>query len=225
MINQEQKARSTLPTLYSFRRCPFAMRARLALTISRQKCVLREIILRDKPAEMVMLSPKATVPVLHLTDGRVLEESLDIIYWALERNDPGQWLIPSEGTLSEMQALIAHNDGPFKHHLDRYKYATRQDEETNPIEHRTEGMKFLNTLNDRLKNSLQLFGDKPALADYAIIPFVRQFANTDRIWFDAQSFLNVQKWLNFHLNSEIFLAIMKKWPVWAPGDQEPIFPA
>ena len=225
MINQEQKAGSTLPTLYSFRRCPFAMRARLALTISRQKCVLREIILSEKPAEMIMLSPKATVPVLHLTNGRVLDESLDIIYWALERNDPGQWLIPPEGTLSEMQALIAHNDGPFKHHLDRYKYATRQDEETDPIEHRTEGMKFLNTLNDRLKNSLQLFGDKPALADYAIIPFVRQFANTDRIWFDAQYFLSLQKWLNFHLNSEIFLAIMKKWPVWAPGDQEPIFPA
>jgi glutathione S-transferase len=225
MTDQEEKAESALPILYSFRRCPYAMRARLALTISHQKCALREIVLRDKPTEMITLSPKATVPVLRLTDGQVLEESLDIMYWALERNDPQQWLIPLEGTLPEMQALIAQNDGPFKHHLDRYKYVTRHEEGADPIDHRTEAARLLNTLNDRLENSPQLFGDRPTLADYAIIPFVRQFANTDRAWFDTQPFRELQQWLDSHLNSEIFLAIMKKWPVWAPGDQEPIFPA
>jgi glutathione S-transferase len=225
MIDQEQKASATLPTLYSFRRCPYAMRARLALTISQQKCALREIVLRDKPTEMIALSPKATVPILHLSDGQVLEESLDIMYWALERNDPQHWLNPPEATLPEMQTLIAQNDGPFKHHLDRYKYATRHEEGTDPVHHRTEGVRLLNTLNDRLEISPQLFGDRPTLADYAIIPFVRQFANTDRTWFDAQPFQSLQKWLDSHLSSEIFLSVMKKWPVWAPGDQEPIFPA
>ena len=113
----------TLPVLYSFRRCPYAMRARLALASSRQRCALREVVLRDKPAEMIAVSPKATVPVLHLPDGQVLEQSLDIMRWALARHDPEQWLSPEIGTLADMEALIADCDGDFKHHLDRYKYA------------------------------------------------------------------------------------------------------
>ena len=223
--NKENIDRATLPTLYSFRRCPYAMRARLALTISNQQCALREIVLCDKPDEMVALSPKATVPVLRLTDGQVLEESLDIMFWALERHDPQKWLIPEQGTLLEMKELITQNDGPFKYHLDRYKYSARQEKGTDPVYHRTEGIKVLNALNNRLGNSTQLFGNRPTLADYAIIPFIRQFANTDRVFFDAQPILNLQKWLDAHLSSEIFTSIMKKWLVWAPGDQESIFPA
>lgn len=212
-------------TLYSFRRCPYAMRARLALAASGQQCVLREIVLRDKPAEMIAASAKATVPVLCLTDGRVLDESLDIMMWALQQNDPGKWLSPESGSLDEMTALIQENDGPFKQHLDRYKYENRYDDSAEPAHHRSEGSKFLASLNARLERHGQLFGTRASLADVAIFPFVRQFANTDRDWFDAQPLQPLQDWLAGHLNGELFQGIMLKWPVWSPGDAETLFPA
>lgn len=215
---------SPLPTLYSFRRCPYAMRARLALSVSQQHCKLREIVLRDKPAEMVEISPKATVPVLQLNDGTVLEESLDIMRWALSMNDPADWLVPENGTLDDMFALIAECDGPFKGNLDRYKYANRYEEDTDPVAHRTEGAVFLAKLNNRLAGSENLFGDRPSLGDFAIFPFVRQFANTDREWFDMAPLPHVQRWLQTHLESDIFVAVMKKWAVWKNGDKEPVFP-
>jgi glutathione S-transferase len=222
--NEDRQPQSP-PTLYTFRRCPYAMRARMALSISHQQCWLREIILRDKPAEMTTLSPKATVPVLHLSDGRVLEQSLDIMLWALEQDDPEHWLEPETGTLSEIKAFIAELDGPFKHHLDRYKYAIRYEEDPNKVDHRAEASQILSTLNDRLNTQAQLFGDKPTLADFATFPFIRQFANTDRDWFDNQPLPNLQNWLEGHLTSDLFQSIMKKLPVWAQGDQEPLFPA
>ncbi|RZJ25863.1 MAG: glutathione S-transferase, partial [Haliea sp.] len=114
-----------LPVLYSFRRCPYAMRARLALAVSAQPHELREIVLRNKPAAMLSASPKGTVPVLVLPDGQVLDESLDIMRWALGRNDPAQWLSPAGASHGAMDALIAGNDGTFKQHLDRYKYPNR----------------------------------------------------------------------------------------------------
>lgn len=218
-------APKVFPTLYSFRRCPYAMRARLALAVSRQKCALREIVLRDKPAEMIALSPKASVPVLHLTDGRVIDESLDIMLWALNRNDPAKWLEAQNGSLPEMMALIAESDGPFKHHLDRYKYAVRYEAGTDPLYHRAEGAAFLRALDDRLLGKGQLFGAHPALADIALFPFVRQFANTDRAWFDAQPWSTLHTWLDGHLASDQFRRVMQKWPVWAPGNEEPVFPA
>lgn len=221
----EAAAPRSLPTLYSFRRCPYAMRARLALAVSGQQCTLREIVLRDKPAEMIALSPKASVPVLHLTDGGVLDESLDIMLWALGRHDPAGWLVPQHGTVSEMTALITENDGAFKDHLDRYKYAVRYEDEIDPLHHRDEGMRFLMDLNARQASGGQLFGGRAALADIAIFPFVRQFANTDRNWFDAQPLPYLQAWLAGHLNSALFNGIMKKWPVWTPGDDETLFPA
>ena len=226
MTKRENKGRleRPLPTLYSFRRCPYAMRARMALTVANQQCRLREIVLRDKPREMTALSPKATVPVLHLIDGRVLEQSLDIMLWALDQDDPHHWLSPETGTLADMKAFITELDGPFKHHLDRYKYATRYEEERNSVNHRAEATKILTTLNDRLNTQAHLFGTKPTLADYATFPFIRQFANTDRAWFDMQPLPNIQNWLDGHLTSPLFQSIMKKWPVWAPGDQEPLFP-
>jgi len=205
-----EESGGTLPVLYSFRRCPYAMRARLALTVSRQDCALREVVLRDKPPEMLELSPKGTVPVLHLTDGQVLEQSLDIMRWTLARHDPEGWLSPETGSLAEMEALIAESDGGFKHHLDRYKYAVRYGPETDPLYHRSEGAVFLKRLNERLKDQTHLFGNRPSLADFAIFPFVRQFANTDRDWFDAQPLTDLQDWLSGHLNSELFQLVIRR---------------
>ena len=196
----------------------------MALYASGQTVALREILLRDKPAEMVALSPKATVPVLHLTDGTVLEESLEIMDWALSRNDAGSWLAPADGTAADMRDLIAVCDGPFKHHLDRYKYATRYEEGTDPVHHRTEAIAFLERLEDRLADQPFLFGDRVSLADIAIFPFVRQFANADRAWFDAQPLPRLREWLDGLVASPLFAAAMEKWPVWVPGDDEPLFP-
>lgn len=182
------------PILYSFRRCPYAMRARLALSISHQVCELREVVLRDKPQEMLDISPKGTVPVLIDVDGSVLEESLDIMLWALGKSDPEGWLSPEQGSMATMQALIADCDGGFKYHLDRYKYAQRY-EEADAQRHRTEGSQFLEKLNDQLASTAYLFGQRVSWADRAIAPFVRQFANTDRTWFDAQPWPNLQRWM------------------------------
>lgn len=209
-ISGAEESGETLPVLYSFRRCPYAMRARLALTVSRQDCVLREVVLRDKPPEMLELSPKGTVPVLQLPDGQVLEQSLDIMRWTLARHDPEGWLSPDTGSVAEMDALIADSDGDFKHHLDRYKYSVRYGPETDPLYHRSEGAVFLKKLDERLKDQTHLFGNRPCLADFAIFPFVRQFANTGREWFDAQPFTDLQTWLSGHLNSELFLKIMRR---------------
>jgi glutathione S-transferase len=214
----------SLPVLYSFRRCPYAMRARLALSISRQYCALREIVLRDKPSEMIEASPKATVPVLVLPDGRVVEESLDIMRWALSRHDPERWLSPEAVDPAAVEELIAECDGNFKLHLDRYKYAARFGPEVDPLLHRRQGEVFLQNLDDRLSRHPQLFGDRPCVADFAIFPFVRQFANTDREWFDTRPLRNLQSWLSNHLKSDIFQEVMRKWPVWRSGEAEPIFP-
>jgi len=166
-----------LPILYSFRRCPYAIRARLALLASGTVCEIREVKLSAKPAEMLALSPKATVPVLLSPDGRVIEESLDIMRWALARNDPEGWLDRSD------ELLIACNDGPFKHHLDRYKYPDRHD--ADPAEHRAAALDLLRPLEARLLASPYLCGDAMGLADAALMPFVRQFAQTDLAWFDG----------------------------------------
>lgn len=209
--------------LYSFRRCPYAMRARLGLTSANIKVELREIVLRNKPAHMVELSPKATVPVLRLQTGDVVDESLDIAIWALKQNDPEQLLSPKEISLDDMLALIKENDGPFKHHLDRTKYAVRypEDEKQDHIKGASE---FLNKLNDRLSNQAFLFGDTRSLADITIAPFVRQFANIDRAWFDAQPWPHLIRWLNEFLESELFLSIMEKYAPWQEGDKITWFP-
>ena len=196
----------------------------MALYISGQSCELREVVLRNKPAEMVELSPKATVPVLQLETGDVLEQSLDIMLWTLANNDPGDWLVPECGTLNDMLALIAENDGPFKDHLDRYKYAPRYDN-ADPVSHRAEAEKFLCALDERMKNCAYIFGNRPALADYAIAPFIRQFANTDRAWFDAAPYPHLQKWLEGFLKAELFKQVMDKYPAWQPGDSPVFFEA
>jgi len=205
----------TIPVLYSFRRCPYAMRARLALLVSGQQVELREVVLRDKPAALLAASPSATVPCLVHATG-VIDESLDIMIWALRRHDPEGWLgMPASG-----HDWITRCDGPFKHALDRVKYATRFPDE-DAEEHRTEACAFLRDLDNSL--GPWLF-DHPTLADYAIAPFVRQFAFIDKPWFDAQAWPRLHIWLETFMNAPEFHAIMGKFPRWHPGDAPAYFP-
>jgi len=199
------------PILYSFRRCPYAMRARLALDVSGVAVEHREILLKDKPAAMLEASPKGTVPVLVLADGRVLEESLDVMNWALQQNDPENWLDRDSRTAAWIEA----NDGPFKRALDRYKYASRFDD-ADAIVERDKAAECLRVLDGVLRQQTWLAGGKPGFADNAVFPFVRQFAMTDRAWFDAQSWPALIGWLDQLLNSERFANIMEKHEIWAP---------
>jgi len=209
-----------LPILYSFRRCPYAMRARLAIAVSGQGVELREVVLKSKPAEMLAASPKGTVPVLAEPDGRVIEQSLEIMLWALERYDPEGWLTPGR---DEMLALIAQCDGDFKHHLDRTKYPERY-AGANAAEHREAASGFLRELNQRLQTSACLFGERPALADMAIMPFVRQFAQIDAAWFAAQPWPALNRWLENLLASPLFATIMDKYAPWQSGTPGIRFP-
>ncbi len=195
------------PVLYSFRRCPYAMRARMALAVSGTACEHREVVLRDKPPELLEISPKGTVPVLVAGAGEVLEESLDIMRWALDRKDPEGWLERDD------PALVAANDGPFKHHLDRYKYATRF-ADADRAEHRSAALALLRGLEERLAGSAHLCGDRRGFADIAIFPFVRQFAHADREWFAAQDVPRVRAWLGALVGSDLFAGIMDKHPQW-----------
>ena len=209
---------TVLPILWSFRRCPYAMRARLAIQSSGQRVILQEILLRDKPAPFLAASPKGTVPVVQDGD-RVIEESRDVILWALGRNDPEGWLdMPDEG-----HRLIDTCDGPFKSALDHTKYAVRFPDR-NEADERAKAMVFLRDLNDRLGRTEFLMGSRRTLADMAILPFVRQFANTDRAWFDAQGLEPLTKWLDDFLTSDRFREIMTKYPPWQAGQDQVLFP-
>jgi glutathione S-transferase len=199
--------------LYSFRRCPFAMRARLALGIGGVRHELREVRLSDKPAELLAASPKGTVPVLVTAEGVVLDESLAIMRWALRIRDPEDWLARDD------PALIAANDEVFKHHLDRYKYSDRYG--SDPTRHRDLGFKFLQDLEMRIGVGGQLGGTKAGLTDAAIMPFVRQFAGVDRAWFDDLFLPRLKPWLADHLASNLFGGIMHKVSPWSP-DGPPI---
>jgi len=200
----------TRPILYSFRRCPYAMRARLALASAGITCELREILLRDKAPELLQVSPKGTVPVL-VTDTKVIDESLDIMLWALNRNDPEGWLdMPDSG-----HNLITRTDSEFKPNLDAYKYKDDQSA-------RTRAATFLQELDAQL--SPNLFGTAPTLADMAILTFLRQFAFVDKPWFDAQDWPNLSNWLEDFIASTRFSAIMQKYPTWQAGDPVAIFP-
>ncbi len=194
------------PILYSFRRCPYAMRARMAIAVSGTAVRLREVLLKDKPEEMLAASAKGTVPVL-IDGGRVIDESLDVMLWALAKNDPEGWLSCKD------DALIAENDGPFKHHLDRYKYSTRY-EGADAEEHRTAGLAFLEKLDARLTDSDYLHGAERGFSDIAIFPFVRQFRIADKEWFDAAPIPNVQQWLKTLMDSALFKSVMEKYPLW-----------
>ena len=201
--------------LYSFRRCPYAMRARLALAVSGHQVELREVVLRDKPQAFLDASPSKTVPCL-VWFGGVIDESLDVMVWALERNDPHGWLdMPKSGF-----DWIEQADGPFKEALDRTKYANRYPG-TDALEQRAKASEFLNDLNAQLDG--WVFG-RPSLADFAILPFVRQFAFINKPWFDEQAWPALQSWLDQFLQSDRFFAMMLKYPQWSPGDVPTYFP-
>lgn len=206
-----------LPILYSFRRCPYAMRARMAVAVSGVDVKLREVVLRDKPAEMLEVSPKGTVPVLVLDDGTVIDESLDVMHWALAQDDPLSWL-------SHVDAkLIAANDGPFKQALDRYKYPHRYDL-ADGLEHRALGLAHLTDLENALSSGPFLAEEQAGFTDITLFPFVRQFAATDAGWFDALPLPKVQVWLASLTESALFAQIMVRYPQWKAGDTPTIFP-
>ncbi len=210
------------PVLYSFRRCPYAMRARLALVASGQSCELREVVLRHKPPELLAASPKGTVPVLLTEEGTVLEQSLDVMLWALRRNDPQRWLQPQAGTLDDLLALVAVCDEQFKPQLDRYKYPARHADGGEPA--RARGAQFLHGLEARLSASTHLTGAHTTLADAALMPFVRQFAMVDAAWFEAQPWPRLQAWLAGWTASALFERAMHKYAPWHSGEAGVGFP-
>lgn len=208
------------PILYSFRRCPYAMRGRLAVARSGLNVELREIVLRNKPAHMMEISPKGTVPVLLTPMGNVVDESLDIMHYALNRHDPDEWLAANEETTN---FLIKRNDNEFKKALDRYKYPNRYEGEdcSNMFE---KGAEVLEDLNTRLEKNGSLVEDYDTLADFAIFPFIRQFAHVDKDRFYALPLPHLHRWLKRHLDSDLFKTIMKKYDPWQDGDAPLLWP-
>ena len=219
----------SLPILYSFRRCPYAMRARLAWAASGLLCELREVVLRYKPQALRDASPKATVPVLVLPTGQIIDESIDVMYWALGQQDPEGLLQPEhENTIKE---LVRANDGPFKKVLDRYKYPQRHEvehgersAESYAQEQRELAMQHIANLEARLKSHSYLLGENISLADLALAPFVRQFAHTDEEWFAAQPVPAVQRWLAAFIASPRLERVMNKYEQWQEEQEPVIFP-
>ncbi|MDQ6984066.1 MAG: glutathione S-transferase [Ghiorsea sp.] len=200
-----------LPVLYTFRRCPYAMRARLALTYADIEVEYREIELKKKPQAMLDVSPKGTVPVLVLDDGKVIDESLDIMLWVLKQHDTDGWLKHRTQSL----VLIDENDSTFKGWLDKYKYADRFPEHPQAY-YREQGEVFLTQLENLLQQRAYLHNNHPTLADYAIFPFIRQFTFVDKAWFDQATYPKLQTWLHYQLESELFEKIMVKRTIWMP---------
>ena len=203
----------TKPILYTFRRCPFAMRARFTLFYCGIKPEIREVKLSNMPQALLMLSPKATVPVLQLSEGRVIDESLDIMHWALSITDQSHWL----ENRHVCNSLIELSDNKFKPLLDKYKYADRHTE-LSQLEHRQNAEPFLNSLDKRLKQHLYLVDDQIRLADIAIFPFIRQFAGVDPSWFGQSDYGGVKRWLDALTESSQFKSIMHKYAVWQEND-------
>ncbi|MFM1911756.1 MAG: hypothetical protein RJB18_1147 [Pseudomonadota bacterium] len=201
------------PVLYSYRRCPYAMRARMALRYANIDVEVREIVLREKPAQMLAVSPKGTVPVLVLASGQVLEQSLDIINWALEQSDMDGWIVQDQAVQKLSADLIATNDGDFKQALDKYKYAIRFPENP-PDVYRAQGEAFLQRLESLLQQNAYLFRNTVSKADIAIFPFVRQFSMVDEVWFETANYPALKAWLNGLLNSQLFIDVMQKHSVW-----------
>ena len=197
---------AALALLYSYRRCPYAMRARMALSYAGIAYQVHDISLKDKPAGLLAVSPKGTVPVLVLPDGRVLEQSLDIMHWALQQHDPSRWL---DIDRDNSQALISENDGAFKQALDKYKYASRFPEQS-AASYRSQAEVFLCKLEQALQERPFLSGAHLSLTDVAIFPFIRQFAAVDADWFAQATYPKLQAWLQARLESSLFLGVMSK---------------
>jgi len=194
------------PRLYTYRRCPYAIRSRLALNQAKIDYESIEISLKDKPIDFLALSPKGTVPVLVDNNGKVIEESLEIMIWALNKSDPDNWII-NDNNLS--QELINENDFSFKKNLDRYKYADRFPEYSKEY-YRSQCELFINVLNEKLKSKNYLMTEKISLADIAIFPFIRQFSLVDEDWFLNSKYRALKKWLQSFIESQMFKDVMKK---------------
>ncbi|MDG1752966.1 MAG: glutathione S-transferase [Thalassotalea sp.] len=216
-----------LPILYSLRNCPFAMRARLAIFKAKKTVILRDIVLSNKPQEMLDASPKATVPVLVNKESGVIEESLDIMLWAFNQNDPDDFL--HQGVKdnhlnknTEMMALITQFDDQFKGCLENYKCAKRY-HETNIVECRQACEAYIAQLEQRLTQHQFLISNNESLADIALLPFIRQFARIERQWYLQAPFPKVRAWLNSYLQSAIFTKVMTKYPLWNEKQETIIF--
>ena len=210
-----------IPILYSFRRCPYAMRARMALILASKECELREILLKNKPDEMLEISSKGTVPVMQFAD-KVLDESLDIISWAMESPVSNVYIYTgTEELLSE--ELIKLFDSKFKYHLDRYKYSSRYG--ADPKNHQDECKIILDDLEDKINSKPWIFGKEVSLLDISILPFIRQCKIANPDWFFAQSFIKVIDLLNYFENSDLFTQAMQKYDLWDPNKNNgKIFP-
>ncbi|GDY28010.1 glutathione S-transferase [Agarivorans sp. Toyoura001] len=227
----------TLPILYSLQNCPYAMRARLAILLAQQTIHLRPIVMKNKPAEMLAVSPKATVPVLviepladgkqsakqHSREAQIIDESLDIMLWALQRNDPEDLLCASNpDALAEMLNVIEQNDKQFKPDLERYKDAKRYHH--GDLEAcRLKCEPFVQALERRLSQHAFLMGEKASLLDYALLPFVRQFSKVNRQLYLQGPYTHLQAWLNAHLQSRLFSKAMFKFPLWLDTQEDILF--
>ena len=210
------------PILYSFRRCPYAMRARMAIYQAHIKCEYREVLLKDKPEAMLSLSRKGTVPVLVTSDNKVIDQSLDVMHWALNQRDLDGWL-NEDSSLG--RALIERNDNEFKYYLDRYKYHVAYPEYP-PEDYRDKAGDFLDLLELRLSDNqgVALTSRNISFSDVCIFPFVRQFANVDLDWFKSSSYELLNGWYNKIEQSDLFRDCMKKYKQWSPGQAPVYFP-
>lgn len=222
MNTNPQKIAST-PILYSFRRCPYAMRARMALKYANISVYLREVELRNKPAALLQSSAKGTVPVIVFPDRSVIDESRDIMLWVLAINDPDQWLPKQHADLCvQINWLLDKNDFEFKANLDKYKYPDRFPGQI-AQEHRTLGEQFLLLLEARLSQHWFLVSDTLSMADIGIFPFIRQFVQVDRVWFEQADYPYLQAWLDYFLRADIFTGIMQKYTPWTESAEPILF--
>ena len=213
----------SLPILYSLRQCPYAMRARLGLLLAHQSVMLRDIVMTTIPKEMIEASPKGEVPVLVFHDGTVIDESIDIMRWALNINDSQDLLYKNYPDLiEEIQNFIQHNDNEFVEALKGYKAASRYHDDAE-VERRQHCELFIRDIEDRLSNQKYIFGDEPSLADYAILPFVRQFSRVDRKWYLQSPYPKLRSWLERHYQNPLFSKAMKKYPLWLDTKEDIIF--
>ena len=213
----------SLPILYSLRQCPYAMRARMGLLLAKQPVLLRDIVMKNIPAEMLSVSAKGTVPVLLFEDSSVIDESLDIMIWALSENDPDNLLHSHEpDTLLLILDLIKRNDAEFVDSLNKYKAASRY-HDVNEVVCRKECESFINDIEQRLTEHTFLMGATPSLADYAILPFIRQFSRVDRKWYLQSPYQNIQRWLERHYQNPLFSKAMIKYSQWLDSKEDIVF--
>ena len=212
--------KESLPILYSFRRCPYAMRARFALVYSGIKCELREVDLKNKPQELLEISPKGTVPVLLLPDNTIIEESMDIINYALKHNDPDQWLCKD---LKLLDDIVTRMDNKFISVLRKYKYYSRHPEQSKEYYLKQAEEQFIIWLEEKLRRSAYITGEKISNVDIVIFPFIRQFSLVDQEWFDNSKYNHIKQWLQSFINNPIYDIVMQKHLPWQRGDKNKVF--